>query len=217
MINRNAPCSCGSGKRYKHCCGQDGVPTASPKPATRSEALAAHRAGSLRLAESLYRRALEENPRDVDVLHMLGVVQLERLRYCEALDLILEAAERTDWKLPQVRHNLGLVLAKLLVRGDDARKSLVDAFLAWEHSQSRSLTGGDPLVSIVLPAYNHARYVGEALALAAGVGVTLAIIRKGRMLFWNVIGIVLLIRRGLSIQHIHDWLDAPETGEPANT
>ena len=167
MINRNAPCSCGSGKRYKHCCGQDGVPTASPKPATRSEALAAHRAGSLRLAESLYRRALEQNPRDVDVLHMLGVVQLERLRYCEALDLILEAAERTDWKLPQVRHNLGLVLAKLLVRGDDARKSLVDAFLAWEQSQSRSLTGGDPLVSIVLPAYNHARYVGEALASVA--------------------------------------------------
>jgi hypothetical protein len=167
MINRNAPCSCGSGKRYKHCCGQDGVPTASPKPTTRSEALAAHRAGSLRLAESLYRRALEENPRDVDVLHMLGVVQLERLRYREALDLILEAAERTDWKLPQVRHNLGLALAKLLVRGDDARKSLVDAFLAWEQSQRASLALDDPLVSVVLPAYNHARYVGEALASVA--------------------------------------------------
>lgn len=62
-----------------------------------------------------------------------------------------------------------------------------------------------------------ARYVGEALALAAGVGVTLAIIRKGRMLFWNVVGIILLIRRGLSIKHIHDWLDAPETRETVNT
>src|SRR6185369_15804459 len=129
--NRNAPCRCGSGKRYKHCCGREG---ALPAPATRMEALAAHRAGSLRLAESLYRRALDENPRDVDVLHMLGVVQLERLSYREALDLILEAAERTEWKLPQVRHNLGLVLAKLLVRGDDAQKNLVEAFLAWEQS-----------------------------------------------------------------------------------
>jgi Tfp pilus assembly protein PilF len=139
MINRNAPCSCGSGKRYKHCCGQDGAPTARRRRRPGPRRWPAHRAGSLRLAESLYRRALEENPRDVDVLHMLGVVQLERLRYREALDLILEAAERTDWKLPQVRHNLGLVLAKLLVRGDDARKSLVDAFLAWEQSQRTSL------------------------------------------------------------------------------
>jgi hypothetical protein len=131
------------------------------------EALAAHRAGSLRLAESLYRRALDENPRDVDVLHMLGVVQLERLRYREALDLILEAAERTEWKLPQVRHNLGLVLAKLLVRGTDAQKNLVEAFLAWEQSHGQPLTADAPLVSVVMPAYNHARYVGEAIASVA--------------------------------------------------
>jgi len=61
-----------------------------------------------------------------------------------------------------------------------------------------------------------ARFVGESLALAAGVGVTLAVIRKGRILFWSVVGIVLLIKRGLSIQHIHQWLDSPETDEPAN-
>lgn len=164
-MNRNAPCSCGSGKRYKHCCGREAVP---PPPATRMEALAAHRAGSLRVAETLYRRALEENPGDVDVLHMLGVVQLERLRYREALDLILEAAERTDWKLPQVRHNLGLVLAKLLVRGSDTQKNLVEAFLAWEQSRPAATANGEPLVSVVMPAYNHARYVGEAIASVAG-------------------------------------------------
>jgi hypothetical protein len=62
-----------------------------------------------------------------------------------------------------------------------------------------------------------ARFVGESLALAAGVGVTLAVIRKARILFWSVIGIVLLIKRGLSIQHIHQWLDTPETEEPAST
>jgi hypothetical protein len=56
-----------------------------------------------------------------------------------------------------------------------------------------------------------ARFVGESLALAAGVGVTLAVIRKGRILFWSIIGIILLIKRGLSIRHIHEWLDTPET------
>ena len=56
-----------------------------------------------------------------------------------------------------------------------------------------------------------ARFVGESLALAAGVGVTLAVIRKGRILFWSVAGIILLIKRGLSIRHIHQWLDTPAT------
>lgn len=62
-----------------------------------------------------------------------------------------------------------------------------------------------------------ARFVGESLALAAGVGVTLAVIRKGRILFWSVIGIILLIKRGLSIRHIHEWLETPETDEGAST
>lgn len=62
-----------------------------------------------------------------------------------------------------------------------------------------------------------ARFVGESLALAAGVGVTLAIIRKARILFWSVIGIILLIKRGLSIRHLHEWLDSPETADAAET
>ena len=163
-MSRNAPCRCGSGKRYKHCCGREDQ---RQPPAARAEALAAHRAGSLSLADALYRRALEENPGDVDVLHMLGVVQLERLRYREALDLILEAAERTDWELPHVRHNLGLVLAKLLVRGSDAQRTLFEAFLAWDRSLASTVTDDAPLVSIVMPAYNHARFVGEAIASVA--------------------------------------------------
>jgi hypothetical protein len=142
-MNRNAPCPCGSGKRYKHCCGREGVLAASPP--TRSAALAAHRAGSLRLAETLYRRALDENPADVDVLHMLGVVQLERLRYREALDLILDAAERTGWANAQIRHNLGLVIGKLLVRGVAARQtSVVEDFLAWEESHAAAKDRRNP-------------------------------------------------------------------------
>jgi predicted 2-oxoglutarate/Fe(II)-dependent dioxygenase YbiX len=34
MISRNSPCTCGSGKRYKHCCGS---PAAAPAPAAAAK------------------------------------------------------------------------------------------------------------------------------------------------------------------------------------
>ena len=43
-----------------------------------------------------------------------------------------------------------------------------------------------------------AQFVTETLALGAGVGVTLAIIRKGRILFWTAIGLILIVKRELS-------------------
>jgi hypothetical protein len=47
-----------------------------------------------------------------------------------------------------------------------------------------------------------AQFVAETVGLGAAIGVTLAIIRKGRILFWTVIGLILIIRRGLSIREI---------------
>jgi glycosyltransferase involved in cell wall biosynthesis len=134
----------------------------------RIEALAAHRAGSLGRAESLYRRALEENPNDIDCLHMLGVVQMERMRYREALDLMWDAAERTGWSVPQIRHNLGLVLGKLLAREANAKQAdLLAEFVAWEQSRRQTKTDASPLVTVVLPTYNHARYVAQAISSVA--------------------------------------------------
>ncbi len=54
---------------------------------------------------------------------MLGVVLLERMRYRDALDILLDAAERTDWAVPEVRHNLGLAIAKLLAREANDRQT----------------------------------------------------------------------------------------------
>ncbi|HMO79835.1 MAG TPA: lysylphosphatidylglycerol synthase transmembrane domain-containing protein [Pyrinomonadaceae bacterium] len=42
-----------------------------------------------------------------------------------------------------------------------------------------------------------AQFVAETVGIGAGIGVTLAIIRKGRVLFWVAIGITLIVRRGL--------------------
>ena len=47
-----------------------------------------------------------------------------------------------------------------------------------------------------------AQFVGETVAIGAGIGVTLAVIRKGRILFWTAIGLLLIVKRGLSIQAI---------------
>lgn len=47
-----------------------------------------------------------------------------------------------------------------------------------------------------------ARFVTETLGLGVEVGVTLGIIRKGRMIFWAAIGVILILKHGLSFKEI---------------
>lgn len=160
QTTRNELCSCGSGRRYKHCHGAPDRKTrgshspgcaALPATSLRDEALAAHRAGSLSRAEELYRQALAANPADVDVLHMLGVVMLQRLRHREALELLLDAAERTGWAIPAVRHNLSLVLGKLALREANARQTeLTELYASLGRQRTAGRDSVDPLVSVVI-------------------------------------------------------------------
>jgi hypothetical protein len=46
-IGRNAPCPCGSGKKYKHCCGDQTKPKASPKLGRSTEQALGRRAQEL--------------------------------------------------------------------------------------------------------------------------------------------------------------------------
>ena len=160
-MSRNDLCACGSGKRYKQCHGRIG--SAAPN-ALHLEALSAHRAGSLTRAEALYRQAIEANSDPVASLHMLGVLQFERMRYRQALALLWEAAERTGWTDPGVRRNLGLVLAKFLSPGADARQeALVTSYL----DRARRLKASPAIaasVSVVLPIHDDARSAARAVA-----------------------------------------------------
>jgi hypothetical protein len=45
-------------------------------------------------------------------------------------------------------------------------------------------------------------FVANTVALGVGVGVTLAVIRKARILFWALIGLLIMTRRGLRFAHI---------------
>ena len=80
-----------------------------------------------------------------------------------------------------------------------ASADLLSAFLL--ESVSRLITIVFKLIPFVIGVDEAgAQFVGETLALAAGIGVTLAVIRKGRILFWTAIGLLLIIKRGLSIR-----------------
>jgi hypothetical protein len=47
-----------------------------------------------------------------------------------------------------------------------------------------------------------AQFITDTLKLGAGIGVTLAIVRKGVKVSWAIIGVLMLLKRGLSIKEI---------------
>jgi glycosyltransferase involved in cell wall biosynthesis len=129
-----------------------------------ARALTAQRSGRLEAAEGLYRQALDVYPRHPDALHMLGVVLYSQCRYRESAGLIREAGEITSWRLPGVLHNYGLVLgARLSGRDAERRARFRLAYRRWSAECAASRNAGDPLVSVVVAAYNHAAYVEQAL------------------------------------------------------
>jgi len=101
-----------------------------------------------------------------------------------------------------VYHLIGIaevwfVLSKI----GDGLPSIFNAFLL--ESVSRLITIVFKLVPFVIGVDEAgAQFVTETLAIGAGVGVTLAIIRKGRILFWTAVGLGFIVKRGLSFREI---------------
>ena len=93
--SRNAPCPCGSGRRYKECHGANGRATAAPDAAGLDDllrrALSAQQAGRLDGAIDGYREALARAPGHFDALHMLGVAHFQRGDFEVALARIDDA------------------------------------------------------------------------------------------------------------------------------
>jgi hypothetical protein len=104
-------------------------------------------------------------------------------------------------------HALGIAeVWYILSRISDGAPSLLTAFLL--ESVSRLVTIIFKLVPFVLGVDEAgAQFVGETVSLAAGVAVTIAIIRKGRILFWTAVGATLIAKRGLSVRDISAALD----------
>jgi len=102
--SRNQPCPCGTGKKFKHCCGKQAAShvrasntvtmpdgTNVPIPTALQGAIQLHQAGRFKRAGEIYRRILDIQPQHVDALHLLGVVDHQLAYYPQALNLIRKA------------------------------------------------------------------------------------------------------------------------------
>ncbi len=159
-IARNAPCPCGSGRRYKACHGAPGGAAAVPVEATLRAALAAHEAGRLDEAAALYDDALAREPALFDALHMRGVVEYQRGGFQRAVELIGRAAAlRPD--VADAARNLDLARAAL------AGAAFTQRYRAWidrvEQPRVAARTplrraaaarAGAPRFSILLPTFD---------------------------------------------------------------
>src|SRR5262245_60781886 len=84
--SRNAPCPCGSGRKYKHCHGAPAKPRTGSARLPLEQARDLHRKGYLSEAEMLYREVLERSPRNADAMHMLGIALQDLGRIDEAIE-----------------------------------------------------------------------------------------------------------------------------------
>ncbi|MGB7209386.1 MAG: lysylphosphatidylglycerol synthase domain-containing protein [Pyrinomonadaceae bacterium] len=99
-------------------------------------------------------------------------------------------------------HMLGVFEVWFILNRISENASLLNAFLL--ESVSRLITIVFKLVPFLIGVDEAgAQFVAETVAAGVGIGVTLAIIRKGRILFWTVVGLILIIKRGLSLREIN--------------
>ena len=76
-LGRNDPCTCGSGKKYKKCCGVKESATAIPVINKRKQldlAYAHCMAGNLGRGAEIYRQLLQSDPRDATLWNALGLI-----------------------------------------------------------------------------------------------------------------------------------------------
>lgn len=111
-------------------------------------------------------------------------------------------------------HMLGIAeVWYILSRLSETLPSLLNSFLL--ESVSRLVSILFKLIPFMIGVDEAgAQFVGQTVGLAAGVGVTIAIIRKGRILFWTAVGMVLIVKRGLSISEVSRQTDFRAARKP---
>jgi len=160
--SRMAPCPCGSGERYKNCCGGDRLPRID---AVKRGALQAQRGSDLQAAIRGYREVLAQQPDDDDALHMLALCHLQLGCVAEALALITQLLRRLPVAPDAVWQNLNLVVAAAACAPEDAlTRAMRTRYGHWRQCARNARADGRPTLSVVIPSYNHARFVATAIA-----------------------------------------------------
>ncbi len=178
-LSRNVLCACGSGRRYKHCCGA--LPA---KPATsateraadidarrvadaKNRALAAHRAHDLSTAIAGYSEAVAVAKDDFDALHMRAVALYQMGCAEEALAAFFDLLRRGHVLNAAAWHNFGLAVAAAVPWADDPQLISLQARYRTLVPLPPKASDCDAKVSVVIASYNHAKFVSEAIASVA--------------------------------------------------
>jgi tetratricopeptide (TPR) repeat protein len=77
--SRNAPCPCGSGKKYKRCCGQADQPPATGATPTDKlqQVISLYQQGKLQAAGHFAEQLLRNNPDDATLLEISAVIAMQ--------------------------------------------------------------------------------------------------------------------------------------------
>jgi len=103
-------------------------------------------------------------------------------------------------------HALGVFEVWFILSRITDSASLLNSFLL--ESVSRTITIVFKFVPFMVGVDEAgAHFVAEQLGVGAAIGVTIAIIRKGRILFWALIGLILIAKRGLSLSQLFQTHD----------
>lgn len=187
---RNLRCPCGSGKRFKHCCGSrvglgDLGAIEVPRPAVRNPdrvhrpsliagAEDAVREGELSVAISLYRKALELETDDLEIRLKLCALYARVGDHEAAAQSLLEVIDEVRDE-PSVLVNLGTSLAAVARQRNTGGAPVTAPSAIGAHRRTCHAADLPPLpdgrlpkVTIVMPLYNHQAYVVEALESVFG-------------------------------------------------
>jgi glycosyltransferase involved in cell wall biosynthesis len=126
----------------------------------KSAALVKRNSGDFVGAEAMFRQAFALAPRDMDCAHMLGVLCFRQGRVHEAMHYFAIAGLLAQWQVPAITRNFGLALSH--VYGGEITVKRI-AYLAWLSEQQRHAKPVDPLVSVIVPSYNHAQFIDQCI------------------------------------------------------
>ncbi len=116
--SRNAACACGSGKKYKRCCGlgeQAVGPANSPDALNFAQlvqnAMRLHQQGDLEIAIRLFDQALSMRPKEAIVYGLRGMVSLEKGDFDDATRIIRAGLKLAPGN-PYLHNYLGQALGR---------------------------------------------------------------------------------------------------------